>query len=100
MHLYPIVRFSRAVSAALILHNDYLNGIAISEIGSVVLPFINISSIFEYIAYISAIMYAPQFSSAIIDKYVSNIENRNLVYLQAEICTIMFFIFFMVIDKF
>lgn len=91
MQLHSFVRLNRAVSAVLLL-NEPLKGIALSECLSVLLPLLNIQTMYEQMGVIIAIAYAPHYSSAIIQKYSKQKNAKIIVYLQAEICCILLFI--------
>ena len=92
MHLHSFVRLNRAVSSVLLLHEP-LKGIAFSECASALFPLLNTQTMYDQIGLIIAIAYAPQYSSAIIQKYIKQKNAKAIVYLQAEICCTLLFIF-------
>lgn len=88
MKLYPIIRTTRAISACLIYPEHPLQAIAISEIISSIGPIFNPNIYNKTIALIIAFMYAPKFSYYFIDE----INNKENLYYQFEICTSLIFI--------
>lgn len=86
--LLPFIRINRALASTLILPNEPIKAIAISEITSVFLPLLNKNNYNYIIGYVLAFMYAPNYASAIIYIY----KNKELIYHQSEICFLLLFI--------
>lgn len=86
--LLPFIRFNRALASTLIYPEHPIKAIAISESISVIGPLLNPNMYKKIIGLMLAMMYMPNFASAII-----NIHNKNkIIYYQSEICPLMLFI--------
>ena len=86
--IYPILRLNRAIACTLLIPEHPIYAVAISEIGSVILPFMNILNYRKFIVLTIAIMYAPNFANAIIS--LNNMNNYS--YQEKEILLLLFFI--------
>tara|TARA_B100000242_G_scaffold293408_1_gene271422 strand:+ start:1383 stop:1673 length:291 start_codon:yes stop_codon:yes gene_type:complete len=94
MYLVPLIRTNRAIAASLIYPEHPIQAIAISEVISVLGPFFNPNMYNKIIGIMFAIMYMPNYSSYFLNYYYK----QNLLYDQAEICTILLFVFIMSLD--
>ena len=94
MYLIPFVRTNRAIAASLLYTEDPIKAIAISEIISVVGPFFNKNMYVKTISLLLAMMYNPRFSQY----YITNYENSQNYYYQAEICSSLLFILTLAIE--
>jgi len=94
--MYPLIRFTRTVSAAIIFHEYPIDAIALAECTSVIIPILDISTMYEKLGLIVSIMYAPQYTSSILGKYVNSIETRNRVFYKTEIFCIFIFLSFFI----
>jgi len=88
MQLIPLLRFNRAIASAMIYPDHPVKAIAISEVVSVIGPFLNPKMYSRIIATTVALMYLPNFAHEILNYYVKN----NKIYYQAEICSLLFFL--------
>ena len=89
MYLIPYIRAGRAVSSCLLMPDNPIVAISISEIISVLGPLLNPKLFTKIIGVTMAIMYNPSFAKYYVDNYI----NVNNIYKQAEICSILLFIF-------
>lgn len=88
MHLHPIIRSSRAISACLIYPQDPLTAISVSETISLIGPLFN-PNFYSKIASLTAVfMYCPKLSYYLLENF-NKIKN---LYYEAEICTSLLFI--------
>lgn len=87
MYLIPFTRINRAIASSLLLPNEPIKAIAISETVSVFGPFLNPYMYKKIINVIIVLMYAPNYFSYIIYYY----NNENLKYNEAEICFLLLF---------
>mgnify|MGYP001241358864 FL=1 len=94
MYLVPLIRTNRAIAASLIYPEHPIQAIAISEIVSVLGPFLNPNMYNKIIGIMFAIMYMPNYSSYFLNYY----NKQNLLHDQAEICTILLFILILSIN--
>ena len=94
MYLVPLIRANRALAASLIYPEHPIKAIAISETISVLGPFFNPNMYNKIIGIMFAIMYMPNYSSYFLNYYYK----QNLLHDQAEICTIILFVFIMSLD--
>ncbi len=93
--LLPFIRINRACATILIYPQHPIQAIAISETISIIIPLFNPNLYKKTIGIILAIMYMPNYASAII-----NIENKNRkIYYEFEIYSILIFILFLIINK-
>lgn len=88
MYLIPIVRANRAIAGSLLYPEHPLQAIAVTEIISVIGPFLNPKMYTKIMALTLAMMYNPTFSSLFIENY----QKTQNYYYQAEICTSILFI--------
>ena len=96
MFMVPFLRINRAIAASLINPNHILESIAVSEAISVLGPMFNPKFYAKIIALSIVVVYKPSFIDVIIKKH----NDENLLYYQAELCTLLLFIFTMCIQKF
>ena len=89
MYLVPLIRTNRAIAASLIYPEHPIQAIAISEVISVLGPFLNPNMYNKIIGIMFAIMYMPNYSSYFLNYYYK----QNLLYDQAEL-----FVFIMSLD--
>lgn len=94
MYLVPLIRTNRAIAVSLIYPEHPIQAIAISETISVLGPFFNPNMYNKIIGIMFAIMYMPNYSSYFLNYYYK----QNLLHDQAEICTIILFVFIMSLD--
>jgi hypothetical protein len=94
MYLVPLIRTNRAIAASLIYFEHPIQAIAISEIVSVLGPFLNPNMYNKIIGIMFEIMYMPNYSSYFLNYY----NKQNLLHDQAEICTILLFILILSIN--
>ena len=94
MLLGPVVRLNRAVTAILVLHNEPLNAIAISESVSFLAIILNPDSLRNFIASMYAISYAPFMTYEILKRY----ENQSRPFLQAELIATFLLITFILLE--
>ena len=94
MHLNPIIRSTRAISAYLIYPEDPLTAISISETISLIGPLLNPVIYTKIISAGIALMYCPKLSYYFLDSF----NKTNNLYYQAEICTSLFFILCLSLD--
>ena len=87
MYLVPFIRINRAFASTLLLPNEPIKAIAISETVSVFGPFLNPYMYKKIINMTIILMYIPNYSSYLLEHY----KNENLKYNQAEICCILLF---------
>jgi hypothetical protein len=92
MYLIPLIRLNRAIASTIILPDEPIKAIAISEIISAIEPILNFK---EFMVYTVAIMYRPEYSSEIIKIY----EKRKLVYKEAEIYCLLVFLSYFIIQN-
>tara|TARA_A100001011_G_C14192939_1_gene792174 strand:+ start:104 stop:385 length:282 start_codon:yes stop_codon:yes gene_type:complete len=92
MYLIPLVRVNRAIASTIILPEEPIKAIAISEIISAIEPILNFK---EFIVYTMAIMYRPEYSSGILEIY----KKHKLVYKEAEICCLLLFLSYFIIQN-
>ena len=74
--LLPFIRLNRALATILIYPENPIQAIAISETVSTIIPLFNPNLYKKTIGIILAVMYMPNYASAII-----NIENKNRRYI-------------------
>ena len=85
---YGIVRTNRAIALSFILPEQPIKAIALSESISVLEPILNYNIRNQILGLLLAMMYAPQFTSYILDIYTQ----KNLINIQGEICILLLFI--------
>ena len=91
MYLVPLIRTNRAIAATLIYPEHPIQAIAISEVISVLGPFLNPNMYNKILGLMLTMMYMPNFASYFLNYYYK----QNLLHDQAEICTILLFVFIM-----
>ena len=96
MLLIPLIRYGRAISACLIYPEHPVQAIAVIEIVSVIGPLLNPKLLPKIIGSIYAIMYNPSFAIYFIKIY----HDVNTIYNQAEVCSTLLFIIYMIIYKY
>ena len=94
MYLIPIIRINRAFASSLLLPNEPIKAIALSEIVSVFGPFLNPYMYKKIINMTIVLMYVPYYSSYILKYY----NNQNLKYNEAEICFLLLFNLFFIFN--
>ena len=94
MHLHPIIRSSRAISACLIYPQDPLTAISVSETISLIGPLFNPNFYSKIASLTSAFMYCPKLSYYFLDSF----NKTNNLYYQSEICMSLFFILCLSLD--
>lgn len=90
MYLIPFIRSSRAITSCIIYPEHPIQAIAISEISSFIIPFLNYSplSFIGFLVYI----FDKDYTLNIIDFY----KNKNLIYYQSEAISFsLFFLYFL-----
>lgn len=96
MFMVPFLRINRAIAASLINPNHIIESIIVSETISVLGPMFNPKFYAKIIALSIVVIYKPSFIDVIIKKH----NDENLLYYQAELCTLLLFIFTICIQKF
>lgn len=94
MYLIPFIRINRALASTLLMPNEPIKAIAISEIVTLFGPFLNPYMYKKIINMTIILMYIPNYSSNILEYY----KNENLKYNQAEICLILLFNLFLIFN--
>ena len=94
MYLIPFIRINRALASTLLMPNEPIKAIAISEIVTLFGPFLNPYMYKKIINMTIILMYIPNYSSNILGYY----KNENLKYNQAEICLILLFNLFLIFN--
>ena len=95
MYLIPFIRFNRAIATTLIIPNETIKAIAISEIISVIGPFLNPYMYKKILSLTLVLMYIPNYSLYFMDYY----NEEKLIYNQAEICSLLLFVLTLVLQK-
>ena len=88
MYLIPYIRTCRAISSCLLIPDNPILAITISETISTIFPLFNPKLFPKIICITMAIMYNPTFAKYYIDNYI----NINNIYKQTEICSLLLFI--------
>ena len=96
MHLHPIIRSTRAISACLIYPEHPLTAISISETITLIGPIFDPNIYNKIISLTIAFIYSPKLSYYFINNFN---KNKNLYY-EAEICTSLLFILCLCLDYF
>ena len=91
MYLVPLIRTNRAIAASLIYPQHPIKAIAISEVISIIGPFLNPNMYNKIIGIMFTIMYMPNYSSYFLNYYYK----QNLLHDQAEICSLLLFVLIM-----
>ena len=94
MYLVPFIRINRALASTLLVPNECIKAIAISEMVSVFGPFLNPYMYKKIINMTIVLMYIPNYSGYVLDYY----KNENLKYYQAEICFLLLFNLFLIFN--
>lgn len=94
MYLIPLIRINRAVASTLILPNEPLKAIAVSEIISIFSPIINPFMYKKILTLTISLMYMPNYSYFILNNY----KKKNLKYNQPEICFLLLFNLYLLIN--
>ena len=94
MYLIPFTRINRALASTLLLPNEPIKAIAISETLSILAPFTNPYMYKKIINMTIVLMYIPNYFSYILQYY----KNENLKYDQAEICFLLLFNLFLIFN--
>ena len=94
MYLIPLLRINRALASSLILPNEPIKAIALSETISLIGPFLNPYVYKKIINVITTLLFIPDYTSYVVNYY----NQENLKYHQIEICTILLFNFFLFIN--
>jgi len=94
MYLIPFIRINRALASTLLMPNEPIKAIAISETVTLFGPFLNPYMYKKIINMTIILMYIPNYSSNILEYY----KNENLKYNQAEICLILLFNLFLIFN--
>ena len=82
------IRIGRMMASALLFPGHEIAAISVSEITSVFAPVLNPLFIKKIASAVIVSMYAPKFSHM----YIKNLSNKeDVVYQQAEICTMLLF---------
>lgn len=82
------IRIGRMMASALLFPGHEIAAISVSEMTSVFVPVLNPLFIKKIASAVIVSMYAPNFSHM----YIKNLSNKeNIVYQQAEICTMLLF---------
>lgn len=92
MYLIPLIRVNRAIASTILLPDEPFKAIAISEIVSTIEPILNFK---EFIVYTLAIMYRPEHSIGILEIY----KKHKLVYKEGEICCLLLFLSYFIIQN-
>tara|TARA_B100001175_G_scaffold91860_1_gene77617 strand:- start:1944 stop:2303 length:360 start_codon:yes stop_codon:yes gene_type:complete len=88
MYLIPLVRTNRAIAASLLYPQHPIQAIAISEIFSLIAPFLNPKMYSKILALTICMMYQPNFSHF----FIQNYQKTQNYYYQAEISSSLLFI--------
>lgn len=94
MYLIPFIRINRALASTLLMPNEPIKAIAISETVTLFGPLLNPYMYKKIINMTIILMYIPNYSSNILEYY----KNENLKYNQAEICLILLFNLFLIFN--
>ena len=94
MYLIPFIRINRALASTLLMPNEPIKAIAISETVTLFGPFLNPYMYKKIINMTIILMYIPNYSSNILEYY----KNENLKYNQEEICLILLFNLFLIFN--
>ncbi len=96
MHLHPIIRSTRAISACLIYPEHPLTAISISETISLIGPIFDPNIYNKIISLTIAFIYSPKLSYY----FINNFNKTKNLYYEAEICTSLLFILCLCLDYF
>ena len=86
--LVPVIRANRAIAASLIYPSHPLQAIAISEVASVIVPFLNPNYFSKIFGLVLSFIYAPSYAYTILKIF----NEKDKIYYQTELCCLLLFI--------